>query len=294
MPKIRGIKPETWTDENFVELTPLARLLFIGLWNYACDNGHVEDKPKQIKMRILPADDCNSSDLLRELAENDRIVREGGWITVPTLREHQRIDKRWFVACEKPGCEKPDAKKADSQPEPRGGHDEATTRPPRNPDVASQGPRDDVDVDVELMVTRGDGETSGDKSPTPPGTQLALVNDGRDDVERICEHLAEQIEARGSKRPAITARWRNEARLLIDNDQRGEEQVHACIRWLFTSNHRDAKFWRTNVRSMPKLREEYDRLRELAEQPAGSTNRQQETDDLFDRAARRMGLGGTQ
>jgi hypothetical protein len=118
-------------------------------------------------------------------------------------------------------------------------------------------------------------------------SELALDDDTRSDVERICEHLAEQIEARGAKRPAITARWRTEARLLMDRDQRTEEQVHACIRWLFTSSHRDALFWRTNVRSMPKLREEYDRLRELAERPTSGGGRNQEQQDLLARAMAR-------
>ena len=33
MPKIRAIHPEFWTDEKVVEGSPLARLLFIGMWN---------------------------------------------------------------------------------------------------------------------------------------------------------------------------------------------------------------------------------------------------------------------
>ncbi len=152
---------------------------------------------------------------------------------------------------------------------------------------------------------KGSGKGSPTPAPTPtpttsslspscdgsadaiPGTSLALVNDDRPDVERICEHLAEQIEARGSKRPEITARWRNEARLLIDRDKRTEEQVHACIRWLFTSGHKDAQFWRVNVRSMPKLREEYDRLRELAERSPSGSSRNQEQQDLLARAMAR-------
>ena len=39
MARIRTVKPDIWTDEKFVELSPLARLLFIGLWNFADDEG---------------------------------------------------------------------------------------------------------------------------------------------------------------------------------------------------------------------------------------------------------------
>lgn len=285
MPKIRGIKPETWTDENFVDLSPLARLLFIGLWNYACDNGHVEDKPKQIKMRVLPADDCSANGLLAELAEHGRIVREGGWITIPTLRDHQRIDKRWFVACEKAGCEKPSIKKGDSQPAPRGGHDEATTRPRRERDVASRGPRDDVDVDGDLMVTRGDSSSATDVADAPLSTQLALVPNDRPDVERICQHLAERIEANGSKRPSITKGWRDAARLMLDTDGRTEDEIHGAIAWCQAD-----EFWRSNVLSLPKLRQKFDTLRLQAQRPAGSTGRRNDIDwDVAMDRARAMG-----
>ena len=75
MPKIRGVKPDYWTDEDIVDLSIPARLLFIGLWSYACDNGHLQDKPKQIKMRIFPGDDVSAAELLRELADGGRIQR---------------------------------------------------------------------------------------------------------------------------------------------------------------------------------------------------------------------------
>ncbi len=133
-------------------------------------------------------------------------------------------------------------------------------------------------------------ESGTDVPDAPKG--LALVSDKRPDVEAVCDHFADQREALGSKRPTVTAKWRNEARLMLDRDERTSEQVHACIRWLFSSEHKDAKFWRTNIRSVPKLREEYDRLSELARQGPARPTRQQETDDLFTNAARRMGVSG--
>lgn len=78
----------------------------------------------------------------------------------------------------------------------------------------------------------------------------------RDDVERLCTFLADRIEGNGSKRPTITKRWRDAARLLLDRDGRTEDQVRRAIDWCQTD-----EFWRTNILSMPKLREQYDRLR---------------------------------
>lgn len=99
------------------------------------------------------------------------------------------------------------------------------------------------------------------------------ANEGRDDVERLCAHLADRIEQNGSARPNIGKKWRDAARLMIDRDKRTEEQVHRAIDWC-----QDHEFWRSNVLSMPKLRDQYDQLRLQAEtqrgraSPAGHLN----------------------
>lgn len=83
-----------------------------------------------------------------------------------------------------------------------------------------------------------------------------LVIASRDDVTRLCEHLANRIEANGSKRPNIGKGWIDAARLMLDNDNRNEQQIHAAIDWC-----QDDDFWKANIQSMPKLREKYDVLR---------------------------------
>ncbi len=67
MSRIRSIHPGLWTDEDFVTLSPFARLLFMGLWNECDDKGIFEWKPLTIKMRLLPADNLDISELLEEL-----------------------------------------------------------------------------------------------------------------------------------------------------------------------------------------------------------------------------------
>lgn len=83
------------------------------------------------------------------------------------------------------------------------------------------------------------------------------------DVERLCAHLADRIEANGSKRPTITKKWRDAARLLLDKDGRTEDQVRAAIDWCQAD-----EFWRGVVMSMPKLRDKYDQLRLQARRSA--------------------------
>ncbi len=153
MPKIRGHKPDLWTDENFVELSPYARLLWIGMWNYACDNGHLADKSKQIKMRVLPTDDVNCAELLREIEAQGLIARENGVITIPNFVKHQKPDKRYFQTCDLPHCERPNG---DSKRETRSGPHVAPTSPPSGHTVGSWGPH--VDGDGEVKGSDGDGE----------------------------------------------------------------------------------------------------------------------------------------
>ncbi|MGC5343676.1 HNH endonuclease [Streptomyces sp. DT171] len=110
-------------------------------------------------------------------------------------------------------------------------------------------------------------EEEGNNTSSVPAPHAPDPAPGRDDVERICQHLADRIEGNGSKRPTITKTWRAAARLLLDKDGRTEEQVHGCIDWC-----QDSDFWRGNVMSMPKLREKYDQLRLQATRPGPGSN----------------------
>ena len=73
MARIRSTHPGQWTDEDFVECSPLARLLCLGLRNEADDKGIFEWKPKGMKMRLLPADNADVDGLLAELVANNQI-----------------------------------------------------------------------------------------------------------------------------------------------------------------------------------------------------------------------------
>lgn len=56
MARARNIKPGFFKNADLVELTMEARLLFIGLWTMADRAGRLEDRPKQIKIEVFPAD----------------------------------------------------------------------------------------------------------------------------------------------------------------------------------------------------------------------------------------------
>lgn len=52
-----------------------ARLLFVGLWTLADRAGRMEDRPKQIKMEIFPADSVDVDALLDQLAATKMVAR---------------------------------------------------------------------------------------------------------------------------------------------------------------------------------------------------------------------------
>ena len=69
MARIRSIHPAIFTDEGFMALTAMARLLLIGLWTEADDGGIFEWKPLTLKARLLPVDQVDVGGLLAELEE---------------------------------------------------------------------------------------------------------------------------------------------------------------------------------------------------------------------------------
>lgn len=93
MPRSRNIKPGFFTNEELVEVDPLGRILFIGLWTLADREGRLEDRPKRIKMELLPCDNCDIDSLLNALDEHGFIKRyvvaEKPYIQVINFKKHQ-------------------------------------------------------------------------------------------------------------------------------------------------------------------------------------------------------------
>lgn len=75
MSRIRSIHPRLFTDECFASASPIARLLIIGLWTEAWDDGVFDWKPLVLKMRLFPADTIDVEPLLAELAALNIITR---------------------------------------------------------------------------------------------------------------------------------------------------------------------------------------------------------------------------
>lgn len=93
MARTRYVKPDFFTDADLCELSPLHRLLFEGLWCHADREGRLEDKPKELKIKILPYDDCDIHAMLADLDGGGFIQRyEAGGVRcihICKFREHQ-------------------------------------------------------------------------------------------------------------------------------------------------------------------------------------------------------------
>lgn len=95
MARIRTIKPEFFTSEDIVFLSPLARLLYIALWVEADREGRLVWKPATFKLRYFPGDDCQIELLCKELVERGLVIQYGnGYAHIPSFKSHQHINPR--------------------------------------------------------------------------------------------------------------------------------------------------------------------------------------------------------
>ncbi len=97
--KARNIKPGFFENEGLAQMSPHARLLFIGLWLLADRDGRLEDRPIRISKSIFPYEQINIEPLLDELTKfhdngSPFIVRYTisgkNYIQITNFQKHQR------------------------------------------------------------------------------------------------------------------------------------------------------------------------------------------------------------
>ncbi len=259
--RIRSIKPEFWRSDDITGLSREDRLLFVGLWSYVDDNGVGLDDFRAIAADLFALEDDQKEvrDFVREgLATLSRAllvaryeVAGRRYLFVRTWDSHQRIDRP----------SKPRHPRPEPGWTPPTSDDDPNTSHLRE---VSRHTRDSLDAGAGEQGNRGTGEQSpssanatdeGDPRPT-----LAVAPHPRADVARLCEHLADCVEANTEKRPTVTKRWNDSARLLLDKDLVHEtDRLGIAIRVADWATNDE--FWRTNILSMPKFREKFGQLR---------------------------------
>lgn len=97
MARIRTVKPDFWTDEKVVECSFEVRLLFIGLFNFADDNGNMVNSHRRIKMQIFPADVIDCKPLIDELIKHGLVISYEfngiNYLNIKGFKKHQYIKK---------------------------------------------------------------------------------------------------------------------------------------------------------------------------------------------------------
>lgn len=97
MARIRSIHPGLFTDEAFMALSLLARVVLPGLWTECDDQGLFAWKPQTLKARLLPGDNADMALVLAELEAADfiRAFRQDGkaFGAVRNFRKFQRPKK---------------------------------------------------------------------------------------------------------------------------------------------------------------------------------------------------------
>ena len=90
MARKRMIDPKFWTDDKIMDLEPLTRLLFIGIWNFADDSGVHLNNSKVLKAEIFPCDEIPIDEVQRmkdqlanlkmiEISEDRYLFRIKNW-----------------------------------------------------------------------------------------------------------------------------------------------------------------------------------------------------------------------
>ena len=101
MARIRTIKPEFWEDEKLAKLPVYARLLFIGTWNFADDNGVLLANPILMKSHIFPYEDIGISTIsewIDMLVQNGMLIRTTyngkDYLVIRKFLIHQKINRK--------------------------------------------------------------------------------------------------------------------------------------------------------------------------------------------------------
>ena len=131
------------------------------------------------------------------------------------------------------------------------------------------------DANMPLALVPDSTLPSSESAPTPSGesasltrvilneSQVSIVNNQSQITKgdnpqylELAEYMAKRIKDNGSRAPAVSKKWVDDIRLMMERDERTYEQIKYLIDW-----SQNDSFWKTNILSPSKLREKFDQLR---------------------------------
>lgn len=127
MPR-RMITSDIWFNEKVASLPDAGRLLFIGIFSNADDDGRLKASAKFLKAHIFPYDDDKTLKLIKELRDKCAqvdLIRlytndKEEFLDIPGWVEHQHIRKDRYTPSTLPGFE--DCKPLTTKGQPSGNH----------------------------------------------------------------------------------------------------------------------------------------------------------------------------
>ncbi len=249
--RIRTMKPEFFTSPSTAKASFKARILFAAMWCWADDYGVGETNLNGLLGFAFPEDDQITREeiqsLCKEIATAYEVVfyevRGRRFFAIPSWDEHQKTQRR--ASRRNPTPDDPD-----SVPDQRICSPSAACLTTQGNSLRTQG---------ETPSGTGEqgnrGTVSSSAPPPAPAAAPPAKESLREDIEQLCTRLHDRILANGSK-ATVTAKWRKEARLLLDADGVELDKALNLIDWC-----QQDPFWKSNVLSMPTFRAKYDQLR---------------------------------
>ena len=285
MARMRTLKPEFWNSPSTAQADLAVRLTFMAMWNWADDSGHGTANLKELEAFCWPNDDVrdlprggsgdrrgNSAHGWRNFAEICGEVAEVYGVTfyrvsgrpyyeISNFNKHQSKDFRKESRYPLPdegeifdvtsGNAISGASASDASGGSSGG------RRGKSAGVAG-----DSGLVIGEQGKRVRGEQSSSSAKMP-----ASAEPPREDVEALCTRLRDHVARNTDKPPTITARWRTEARLLLDKDGIEFDEAVRVLDWC-----QQDSFWMPNILSMPKFREKFAQLQIKSRQSSGRGN----------------------
>ena len=181
MPR-RMIEPDIWRNEKIGNLPDTGRLLFIGIFSSADDDGRLKASPKFLKATVFPYDNDKTDEQirkLRDLCASLGLIRVYGkngyeYLDIPGWEEHQKIRKDRYNPSKLPGFEK-----ADNHMTPSGQPDDnqaATTGQPDDTQPTTTGKHSIVKSSLVKFSLGHEALPNGKAGGKPPGDAQELFD----------------------------------------------------------------------------------------------------------------------
>lgn len=305
--RARNIKPGFFRNEELVELDPCCRLLFIGLWCMADREGRLEDRPRKIKLEVLPYDDVDPDRLLQDLHDSGLIrrysVNGSGYILVPNFLKHQRPHTN------EKASEIPPPSERDERGEGQGakeGKPKKQGLPTKEESTCDQGDKSGEPGGQALRSDSLNPDSLKDIPPPTPPSGGESVEGSLMDEDKIWGQLAcyllQKIRANKEDfRPNFGKRdltkWAKTMRLIIEKDKREPDVIQDVIDFAQSDNvpGEDGFCWAHVVLSPGSLCKKFDQLEMRMKAGRGGGNffaHLREKDDKYSHLYKRDELPG--